>query len=184
MMDDYQESFGLTLIQLGYSANTTDTTQMDAALAKLKEQQPLVRTYSNDTVGVMTGGDVWIGMIWGSDLYQISQENENVAYFIPEEGGVRGSDTMAIYSGAKHPIAAHLFINHMLDAEVSAANTNFIGYMGPNAAAKAFIDPAILADPAVNPDVAVLEKLEELLDLPNAVDEEYLNRWQELRGGG
>ena len=181
MMDDYQESFGLTLIQLGYSANTTDTAEMDAALAKLKEQKPLVRTYSNDTVGVMTGGDVWIGMIWGSDLYQISQENENVAYFIPEEGGVRGSDTMAIYSGAQHPIAAHLFINHMLDAEVSAANTNFIGYMGPNAAAKEFIDPAILADPAVNPDVAILEKLEELLDLPNAVDDEYLNRWQELR---
>lgn len=184
MMDDYQESFALTLIQLGFSANTTDTAQMDAALAKLKEQQPLVRTYSNDTVGVMTGGDVWIGMIWGSDLYQISQENKNAAYFIPEEGGIRGSDTMAIYSGAEHPIAAHLFINHMLDAEVSAANTNFIGYMGPNAAAKAFIDSAILADPAVNPDVAILGKLEELLDLPNAVDEEYLNRWQELRGGG
>jgi spermidine/putrescine-binding protein len=184
MMDDYQEAFGLTLIQLGFSANTTDTAQMDAALARLKEQKPLLRTYSNDTVGVMTGGDVWIGMIWGSDLYQISQENENVAYFIPDEGGVRGSDTMAIYSGAEHPIAAHLFINHMLDAEVSAANTNFIGYMGPNAAAKAFIDPAILADPAVNPDVAILDKLEELLDLPNAVDDEYLNRWQELKGGG
>jgi spermidine/putrescine transport system substrate-binding protein len=184
MMDDYQETFGLTLIQLGHSANTTDPAQLDEALARLKEQQPLLRLRSNDTVGVMTGGDVWIGMIWGSDLYQISQENENVAYYIPEEGGVRGSDTMAIYSGAKHPIAAHLFINHMLDAEVSAANTNFIGYMGPNAAAMEFIDPTILADPAVNPEAAILEKLEELLDLPNAVDEEYLNRWQEYTGGG
>jgi spermidine/putrescine-binding protein len=184
MMDDYQESFGLTLIQQGHSANTTDTAELDQALARLKEQKPLLRTYSNDTVGVMTGGDVWIGMIWGSDVYQITQENENVAYFIPEEGGVRGSDTMAIYSGAKHPIAAHLFINHMLDAEVSAANTNFIGYMGPNAAAMEFISPEILADPAVNPQKAILDKLEELLDLPNAVDEEYLNRWQELKGGG
>ena len=36
MMDDYQETFGLTLIQLGYSANTTDTTQLDEALALLK----------------------------------------------------------------------------------------------------------------------------------------------------
>jgi spermidine/putrescine-binding protein len=91
---------------------------------------------------------------------------------------------MAIYSGTKHPIAAHLFINHLLDAEVSAANTNFIGYMGPNAAAREFIDPTILEDPAVNPDKAILDKLEELLNLPNAVDDEYLNRWTELRGGG
>lgn len=56
--------------------------------------------------------------------------------------------------------------------------------MGPNAAALPFIDAAILADPAVNPATAVLDKLEELLDLPNAVDDEYLNRWQELKGGG
>ena len=89
-----------------------------------------------------------------------------------------------IYSGAKHPIAAHLFLNHLLDAKVSASNTNTIGYMGPNAAAKPFIDPAILADPSVNPKQATLDKLEELLDLPNAVDEEYLSRWQALKAGG
>ncbi len=134
----------------------------------------------------MLGGDVWIGMIWGSDLYQIQSDpaGKNIVYYIPEEGGVRGSDTAAIYSGAKHPIAAHLFLNHLLDAQVSASNTNFIGYMGPNEAAKEFIDPAILADPAVNPDKAILDKLEELLDLPNAVDEEYLSRWQALKAGG
>jgi spermidine/putrescine transport system substrate-binding protein len=183
MMDDYAETFGLTLIQLGFSANTENTSELDQALARLQEQKPLVRTYTNDTVTTMAAGDVWIGMIWGSDVYQISleREDENVAYYIPEEGGVRGSDTMAIYSGAEHPIAAHLFINHMLDAEVSAANTNYIGYMGPNAAAMEFISPDILADPAVNPAEAILENLEELLDLPNAVDDEYLSRWETLR---
>jgi spermidine/putrescine transport system substrate-binding protein len=183
MMDDYQETFGLTLIQQGHSANTTNTAELDQALARLQEQKPLVRTYTNDTVTTMAAGDVWIGMIWGSDVYQISleREDENIAYYIPDEGGVRGSDTMAIYSGAQHPIAAHLFINHMLDAEVSAANTNYIGYMGPNAAAMEFISPDILADPAVNPAEAILENLEELLDLPNAVDDEYLSRWETLR---
>jgi spermidine/putrescine-binding protein len=122
-------------------------------------------------------------MIWGSDLYQIQVENPNIAYFIPEEGGVRGSDTAVVYSGTKHPIAAHLFLNHLLDAEVSASNTNTIGYMGPNEAAKEFIDPAILEDPSVNPTKAILDNLEELLDLPNAVDEEYLSRWQALKAG-
>jgi spermidine/putrescine transport system substrate-binding protein len=183
MMDDYQETFGLALIQLGHSANTTDTAQLDEALALLRQAKPLLRTYSNDTVGTMVGGDVWVGMIWGSDLYQIQVENPNIAYFIPEEGGVRGSDTAVVYSGTKHPIAAHLFLNHLLDAEVSASNTNTIGYMGPNEAAKEFIDPAILEDPSVNPTKAILDNLEELLDLPNAVDEEYLSRWQALKAG-
>ena len=183
LMDDYQETMGLTLIQKGFSANTTNPAELDQAIARLNEGKPIVRTWTNDTISAMTGGDIWVGMIWGSDLYQISLENENIAYFIPEEGGVRGSDTMAIYSGAQHPIAAHLFINHMLDAQVSAANTNFIGYMGPNLAAQEFIDEAILNDPAVNPDKAVLDKLEELLDLPNDVDKLYLDRWQAYRAG-
>ncbi len=183
MLDDFQEVFALALIQLGYSANTTNTSEMDEALALLQQQKPLVRVYSTDTVGTMSSGDVWIGHMWGADLYQISQENENVVYYVPEEGGVRGSDVLAIFSGAQHPIAAHLFINHLLDAEVSAANTNYIGYMGPNAAAKEFIDPAILEDPAVNPDQAIVDKLQELLDLGQAVRDEYLTRWQTLRGG-
>ena len=186
VMDDYQETMGMALKQLGFSVNTTDTAQLDAAINLLKQQKPLLRTYSNDTVTTMAGGDVWIGMIWAADLYQIQAElkNENHVYYIPEEGSVRGSDAAIVYSGAKHPIAAHLFINHLLVAKVSASNTNLIGYMGPNEAAKPFIDAAILADPTVNPEKAILDKLEELLDMPNAIDEEYLSRWQALRAGG
>ncbi len=183
MLDDWQEAFALALIQLGYSANTESTAELDEALALLERQKPLVRTYTTDTITAMSSGDHWIGHIWGADLYQISQENENIAYYVPEEGGVKGSDTITVFSGAQHPIAAHLFINHLLDAEISASNTNFIGYMGPNAAAKEFIDPAILDDPAVNPDQAIVDKLQELLDLDQAVRDEYLDRWQSLRGG-
>ena len=183
MMDDYQETIGLALIQLGHKVNTTDTAELDAALALLRQAKPLLRTLTNDTVTTMIQGDVWVGMIWGSDLWQINEENDKVAFFIPEEGGVRGSDTAVIYSGSKHPVAAHLFINHLLDAKVSASNTNTIGYMGPNEAAKEFIDPAILADPNVNPTKAILDKLQELLDMPKAVDEEYLSRWQSFKTG-
>ena len=69
MLDDFQEAFALALIQLGYSANTTDTPQMDEALALLQQQKPLVRVYSTDTIGTMSSGDVWIGQIWGADTY-------------------------------------------------------------------------------------------------------------------
>ena len=51
---------------------------------------------------------------------------------------------MVILSGAPHPIAANLWIDFNLDAKISAANSNYIGYMGPNAAAMEFIDQAIL----------------------------------------
>ena len=182
MLDDWQEVFGLTLIQLGYDANTSDTKQLDEALARLEVQKPLVRTYSTDTIGTMTSGDIWIGHIWGADRFAIQETIPDFAYYIPEEGGVKGNDTIATFTGSPHPVAAQLFINHILDAQNSAANTNLIYYMGPNEAAKQFIDPAILNDPTINPDQAIVDKLEELLSLDQSVRDEYLKRWQELRG--
>jgi spermidine/putrescine-binding protein len=182
MLDDWQEVFGLTLIQLGYDANTSDTKQLDEALARLEVQKPLVRTYSTDTIGTMTSGDIWIGHIWGADRFAIQETIPDFAYYIPEEGGVKGNDTIATFTGSPHPVAAQLFINHILDAQNSAANTNLIYYMGPNEAAKQFIDPAILEDPTINPDQAIVDKLEELLALDQSVRDEYLKRWQELRG--
>jgi spermidine/putrescine transport system substrate-binding protein len=182
MLDDWQEVFGLTLIQLGHSANTDDPAHLDEALALLERQKGLVRTYSTDTIGTMTSGDVWIGHIWGADRFAIQETIPDFAYYIPEEGGVKGSDTVATFSGSPHPIAAQLFINHLLEAHNSALNTNLIYYMGPNAAAKEFIDPAILADPTINPAQEIVDKLEELLSLDQAVRDEYLSRWQQLRG--
>lgn len=184
MLDDWQEAFGLTLIQLGFSANSTDLGEIDQAFNKLKEQVPLVRKYSTDTIAEMTSGDMWIGQIWGADRFAIQEVNENVLYYIPEEGGVKGSDTVAVFSGAPHPVAAHLFINHLLDAQQSAANTNLIYYMGPNAAAKEFIAPEILEDPTINPDQQIVDKLEELIDQDQAIKDEYLSRWREVTGAG
>ena len=173
----WQEVFGLTLIQLGHSANTEDTAQLDEAQALLEQQKPLVRVYSTDTIATMTSGDVWIGHIWGADRFAIQETIPEFAYYIPEEGGIKGNDTIATFTGSPHPNAAQLFINHLLDAEQSAANTNLIYYMGPNEAAKEFIDPAILEDPTINPEQEIVDKLEELLALDQGLRDEYLSRW-------
>lgn len=182
MLDDVRETFAAALFLLGKDPNTTNDADLDAALAKLQEQKPLLRTYTTDDIGVLSTGDAWIAHAWGSDVYQVQTERPSVTFYIPSEGGVRGSDTAVLLANAQHPIAAQLFLNHLLDAEVSASNTNYIGYMGPNAAAKAFIDPAILEDPTINPDAALVEKLAELLEL-GADLEKYTDRWNILKAG-
>ena len=55
--------------------------------------------------------------------------------------------------------------------------------MGPNAAAKEFIDPEILNDPTINPDQSIVAKLEELIDQDKAIQDEYLARWRTLKAG-
>jgi len=180
MLDDIREVFAVAAFRLGLDPNTTDEGDLDKMLDLLEQQKPLVRTYTTDDIGTMNSGQTIIGHAWSGDVYQMYDDVPEIRYVIPEEGAVRGSDTMVITSGAPHPIAANLWINFNLDAKVSAANTNFIGYMGPNAAAMQYISKDILSDPTVNPDIALLDKLVELLQL-GTDEEKYTQRWNALK---
>ena len=180
MLDDIREVFAVAAFRLGLDPNTTSDADLDKMVATLEEQKPLVRTYTTDDIGVMAGGQALIAHAWSGDVYQMKSDVPKIKYVIPKEGAVRGSDTMVVLSGAPHPVAANLWIDFNLDAQVSAANTNYIGYMGPNAAAMEFISPDILADPTVNPSIAILDKLVELIQLGADLDK-YTQRWNALK---
>ena len=180
MLDDIREVFAVAAFRLGLDPNTTSDADLDKMVATLGEQKPLVRTYTTDDIGVMAGGQALIAHAWSGDVYQMKSDVPKIKYVIPKEGAVRGSDTMVVLSGAPHPVAANLWIDFNLDAQVSAANTNYIGYMGPNAAAMEFISPDILADPTVNPSIAILDKLVELIQLGADLDK-YTQRWNALK---
>ena len=180
MLSDQQEVFAAGAFRLGLQPNTTSDGDLDAILALLKTQKPLLRRYTEDDIGDFTSGQLWMTQAWSGDWVQMTSEKAKAKYVIPSEGAIRGSDTMVVLSGAKHPIAAHLWIDFNLDAKVSAANSNFIGYMGPNAAAQAFIDPAIRGNPNLNPDTGVYAGLAELVTLEGADLDKLTKRWVEL----
>ncbi|MEY3306160.1 MAG: hypothetical protein RLZZ413_198, partial [Pseudomonadota bacterium] len=51
------------------------------------------------------------------------------------------------------------FLSFLMQPEVIAACSNFIGYANANKAANAFVDPAVLADPAIYPDAETISRL-------------------------
>jgi len=181
MLDDLRECFAAGAFLLGLSPNTTDTGELDQILAKLEEQKPLLRDYTTDHIAGMTGGDVDLTHCWSGDWVQMTYEMDDARYVIPAEGSIKGNDVMVVLAGAQHPIAAHLWIDFNLDAEVSAANTNYIGYMGPNEAAWPLIEDYIIDDPRLNPPPERLAELIELQYLQPADLAEYTNRWTALR---
>jgi len=181
MLDDMRECFAAGAYRLGLSPNTTDEGELDRILALLQQQKPLLRLYTSDDIGDLTSGTVWITHAWSGDWYQMTTDLPDAKYVIPSEGSIRGNDTMVILAGATHPIAAHLWINFNLDPEISAGNTNYIGYMGPNDAASSLIDATIREDPRLNPPAEVTAKLAELSYLAPADQAKYTDRWNRLR---
>ena len=180
MLSDQQEVFAAGAFRLKLDPNPTSEADLDAIQALLETQKPLLRRYTEDDIGDFTSGQLWMTQAWSGDWVQMAYEKPKAKYVIPSEGAIRGSDVMVVLSGAKHPIAAHLWIDYNLDARVSAANSNYIGYMGPNAAAQEFIDKAILENPQLNPGAGVYNDLVELVTLEGTALDNLTKRWIEL----
>ena len=182
MLDDLRECFAAGAFRLGLSPNTTSTTELDQILQLLEQQKPLLRFYTaTDQITDMINEVVEMAHCWSGDWVQMTYDKPRLKYVIPSEGSIRGNDVMVISSGAPHPIAAHLWIDFNLDGDISAASTNYIGYMGPNDAALAKIDDYIKNDPRLNPPQAVLDELIELEYLKPDDLAEYTDRWNSLQ---
>ena len=182
MLDDLRECFAAGAFRLGLSPNTTDLGELDRILALLEEQKPLLRFYTaTDQITDMVNQVVEMAHCWSGDWVQMTYDKPRFKYVIPSEGSIKGNDVMIITAGAEHPIAAHLWIDFNLDPEISAASTNYIGYMGPNDAALPLIDDYIKTDPRLNPPQEVLNELIELKYLAPADLAQYTDRWNKLQ---
>ena len=74
-------------------------------------------------------------------------------------------DNMCIPVGAPHPANAHAFINYILDAKVGADIANFIHYASPNIAARKYIKPEDLKNPAIYAPPAAIAASEVIVDV-------------------
>ena len=128
-------------------------------------------------------------MAWSSD-YSVAQmraqEDETgarLAFTLPKEGSNITYNAFLIPASAPHPEAAHKFLNFILDPNVIAEISNDIHYGNDNLAARPYVDPALLNDPAVYPAAQIRARLY----LPAAVSAEY-NRlrtrvWTHIKTG-
>lgn len=164
LLNDPRETLGAALKYLGYSLNSTSEEELNEA-KELVANAP-IQAFDSDGYdeNLATGQTVVAHGYSGNFFVQFDEADDpaQYEYFVPDEGGTRWVDNMAVVHDAPHPCTAHTFINFILDAENGAALTNWNYYASPNEAAEASILPEILEDPAIYPDD--LEKLEFISD--------------------
>ena len=66
-----------------------------------------------------------------------------------------------LFASGRHDLAeqAHTFINFLLEPEVIAEVSDYVGYANPNTKADEFMDEEVRNDPSIYPSQAVLDKL-------------------------
>lgn len=162
LLNDPRETMGAALKYLGYSLNTTSDSELAEAKQIIADAKDRIAAYDSDQYDeLLVSGDSAVAHGYsGNFIVQFGETDDpgQYAYFVPDEGGTRWVDNMAVPKDAPHPCTAHTFINFLLDAERGAQLTNWNFYASPNKAAEAFIDEEVLNDPIVYPtDTSRLE---------------------------
>jgi spermidine/putrescine transport system substrate-binding protein len=183
LLDDSREVLGMGLKKLGYSNSTKDTKQVSAAMNDLKTLLPNVLAFDTDNIKQkFISEEAWIGTVWTGDAYLMAEDNKNIAFVIPKEGGTIWADNYAIPKGSKHKELAEKFINYMLDPQVDVTNYESIGYSDPNEKALSLHDPEFRNNKMIFPPDEDLKRTEWIMDVGEAL-QEYDKDWTELKSG-
>jgi putative spermidine/putrescine transport system substrate-binding protein/spermidine/putrescine transport system substrate-binding protein len=133
ILDDTNNNIVNTAIILGYEDpfHLTDE-QLEAVKQKLIDQKKVLLSYF---AGFEEGNKIWesgnaILMFSMGEFQAVDLANRgyNVAYIIPDEGGVGWLDTWALSKGAKEPELAHAWVNFFLDKSVGERVSQTYGY--------------------------------------------------------
>ena len=134
MYDSERDSFMVAFKALGYSMNTENEAEIDAAYNWLMEQrQTMDPAYvADEVIDGMINGNKDMAVVYSGDAATILAENEDMRFYLPKEGTNLWSDAMVIPANAENPKLAHEFINYILTYEASYDNSETVGYTSSN----------------------------------------------------
>ncbi len=133
--DSERDSFMMAFKALGYSMNTNDPDEINAAYEWLLQMNDTMSPVyvTDEVIDGMMNGYKDIAVVYSGDATVILDENEDMSFYMPYQGTNIWCDAMVIPRNAENPSLAHEFINYMLTYEAAFDNTETVGYTSPNA---------------------------------------------------
>ena len=135
VVDSYRDTISLALLQAGVTdVNTSDADLLAAAqenLIRLREEtSPKVDIVSYTEI---PAGNRDIAYMWGGDalampFFLAEGTSADVLGFWYPKDTITANDFFCIPKASATPVAAHQFINYLLDVEVAIKNQTYVGY--------------------------------------------------------
>ena len=184
MIDNSRDAFGIAQYLLGYDVNTTDKAELQACAEKLAEQKPVLQQYVMDQIySIMQNEEAWIAPYYAGDSMLMMEENENLAFYLPENQGFNlFIDAMCIPNCCREKEAAELFINFLCDPEISGANMDYICYASPISEAKEYMEEYLAESEVIYPDAEVLAVGTNYQFLPGEISRHVESLFMGVRG--
>ena len=186
MFDNPRDSFGIAQKILGYSYNSTNPEEWNAAAKLLEQQKPLVQAYVMDQIfDKMSSGEAWLAPYYAGDGATLVSENKDIGFAIPTKEGTNFFvDAMCVPAGTKHKKEAEEYINFLCRPDVAAANMEKVGYSTPETEAKKLLPEETQESPIIYPPESIIKNSETYVDLPEDISLQVDSLWAQVKMGG
>lgn len=159
MLTEMRDTMGLIMLSLGVDISTISSFDEAAEAFELLEQAKSdgqIRAFTgNDYLSDLESGNFAACIGWSGDVAQLSIENPNIRFVIPEEGGTSWADAMVMPAGAANRDQAAQFMDFVYDPVEAAQLTAWVQYISPVKGVReevAKIDPELADNPLIFPD--------------------------------
>jgi putrescine transport system substrate-binding protein len=190
VLDDEQEGFSAALLYAGRDPNGVGGDEVTVVEQTFAAVRPHIRYFNSSRyIDDLANGEICVAMGYSGDVLQAQARAEEAAngveigYIIPKEGAVRWTDVMAIPADAPHRAEAHAFINFLMQPDVIAPITDYVGYPNANLASKPLVSEAIRNDPGIYPPDDVMAKLNDPKKLPVEESDARIRAWTAIKSG-
>jgi putrescine transport system substrate-binding protein len=189
-MDSPDEVYPAVLQYLGLDPNSTNPDDYKKAEAQLLKVRPYITYFhSSKYISDLANGNICVAFGYSGDVFQARARAEEakkgvkIGYAIPKEGANLWFDLLAIPKDAQNVKEAHAFINYLLQPEVIAKVSDYVGYANPNPKAGELMNAELRQDQTVYPPQAVMDKLYVMKELPPQILRLETRSWTRVKSG-
>ncbi|AUY49655.1 spermidine/putrescine ABC transporter substrate-binding protein [Streptomyces sp. CB01881] len=184
----------LGLLMLAHGADLAAFTEDDAHRAmdlvqKMVDARHVRRFTGNDYTSDLASGAALACQAYSGDAVQLTAENPDIAFVVPEEGGELWAESLLIPNRAGHKRNAELLIDHYYQPEVAAELAAAVQYICPVPAAREVLaasgdkEKAELAEhPLVFPTEEMRARLHTMRDVTSAERPGLHKVWGRITG--
>jgi spermidine/putrescine transport system substrate-binding protein len=143
----------IALAALGFSINTEDQGEIDQAKQLLVDVKPNVDTINSTFIERASRGEIDYGMGWNGDIrraiVELAKKGREMVFLVPDGPTEYWVDNWVISADSQHPVAAHKWIDFILDPVKAGKEENYHQYPVPVTGIKG-VDPKLASDPVIN----------------------------------
>ncbi len=170
VLDGAEEVVPLAAMALGYSANTDDAGELaDTQKFLLSIRKGVTTVSSFGYINDASAGKIILSQAWNGDVRRILKARKkqgDITAVIPTEKSEVWADSWCVPATAPHPVAAHAWINFLLEPTTAVTEMEYHSYPIPIPAALDQMPADIKNDPIFNVPASYTDNYEYILN-PN-----------------